>query len=48
MQGRFSDPEEFRRTTGFDGFKLKPGVDFGAARKTQCRQERLVKRPYLG
>ena len=47
MQDRFGDPEKFRWTTGFDGFKLKPAIEFGAAREAQCRQKRLVERPRL-
>lgn len=47
VQDRFGDPEKFRWTTGFDGFKLKPSIEFRAAREPQCRQKRLVERSRL-
>jgi hypothetical protein len=47
VQDRFYNPEKFRWTTRFDGFKLKPSIEFRASRETQRRQKRLVERPRL-
>jgi hypothetical protein len=48
MRGCFGDSEKFSRAIGFNGFKLQPACNLGAACEAECGQQSFVERPCLG